>query len=95
MLNLTRKPSGILNESQFQGLGISQQRADHRALRRALGRRPSIKAVQNIGLKPATDQVEHAAVADALLEPCDQTLVRDRVEGSGNTLPISAIIRIM
>jgi hypothetical protein len=40
-------------------------------------------------------KLKDAAIADALLNPLHQPLMRDAVEGSGDTLPISAIIRIM
>ena len=51
-------------------------------LRRAHRRRPSVQTLQDVGCRPTAQQVEHAAIADPLLDPCHQTLVRDRVEHS-------------
>jgi hypothetical protein len=46
-------------------------------------------------LEPFLDQADDAPVADPMLQEADQPFLADLVEGSGDTLPISAIIRIM
>jgi hypothetical protein len=50
---------------------------------------------QNTRLQPLPDQADNARIADAVLDEPNQLFFADRIEGSGNTLPISAIIRIM
>ena len=62
---------------------VGQQRADHRALRRALRRRPPLQPFQDVGLQPAADQIENAAIADLLLDPRHQPIMRNRVEIGG------------
>ena len=62
---------------------VGQQRADHRALRRAPCRRPSLQPFQDVGLQPAADQIENPAIADLLLDPRHQPIMRDRVEIAG------------
>src|SRR5271165_2246321 len=62
---------------------VGQQRADHRALRRALCRRPPLQPFQDVGLQPAADQIENPAIADLLLDPRHQPIMRDRIEIGG------------
>jgi hypothetical protein len=50
---------------------------------------------QDARLQPFLDQADDAPVADPVLQETDQPLLTNRVKGSGNTLPISTIIRIM
>ena len=45
--------------------------------------------------EPFADQADDALVADAVFQEADQPIVVDTAEGSGDRLPISAIIRIM
>lgn len=49
-------------------------------LGRASRWRPSVETLQDIGLQPITDHAEHATVDDVLLDPSDQTIMRNRVE---------------
>ncbi len=44
------------------------------------GGRPSLHARDNVLVEPASDQAEHATIADPLLDPLHQPLVRDAVE---------------
>ena len=46
-------------------------------------------------LQPFLDQTDDALVADPMLQESDQPFLTDLIEGSGDTLPVSAIIRIM
>src|SRR5277367_51156 len=61
-------------------IGVGQQGADYGALRRALRRRPRLLTFEDVGLQPASDQIEHPAIADLRLDPRHQTIVGDRVE---------------
>jgi len=49
-------------------------------LRRAPCRRPSLQALQDVGLQPASDQIEHAAITDLGLDPRHQAIMRNRVK---------------
>ena len=64
-------------------IDVGQQRADHRTLRRPTHRRPSFHAPQDIGLQPAPDRIEKAAIADLRLDPRHQRIVWDRIEVTG------------
>ena len=61
-------------------IDVGQQRADDCPLGAARRRRPPVETLQDVGLQPAADQVEHATVDDVLLDPRHQTIVRNRVE---------------
>src|SRR6266511_5688312 len=61
-------------------INVGQQRADHRALRRAYVRRPPVQTLQDVGFQPTAEEVEHPAIADPLLDPRHQTIVRVRLE---------------
>ena len=61
-------------------IDVGEQRTDHRTLRRALHRRPSLQTLQDIGLQPASDQIEHAAIADLALDPRHERFMWNRVE---------------
>jgi hypothetical protein len=50
---------------------------------------------QDARFQPFLNQADNAPVADPMLQEPDQPILADLVEGSGDTLPISAIIRIM
>jgi hypothetical protein len=39
--------------------------------------------------------MDHAPISNPMLQETNQPLLTDRIEGSGDTLPISTIIRIM
>jgi hypothetical protein len=45
-------------------------------------------------LEPFQDQADDAPVADPMLQEADQPILADLIEGSGDTLPISAMSRI-
>src|SRR5271166_2541234 len=60
-----------------------RDRGDHRALRRAPCRRPRLQTLQDVGLQPAPDQIEHAAIADLRLDPRHQTIVRNGIDIAG------------
>src|SRR3979409_2400913 len=59
---------------------VGQQRADTGALRRSLGRFPSLQTLHHLLTEPAAQQTKDAPITDALLDPLHQPLVRDRAE---------------
>src|SRR5208283_4054340 len=61
-------------------IDVGQQGADYRALRRAPCRRPLLQPLQDVGLQPTSDQIEHPAVTDLGLDPRHQAVMRDRIE---------------
>jgi site-specific DNA recombinase len=78
----TEPPSD--GKSQMEGEGyLLRSGSDHCALRRAPCRRPPLQPLQDVGLQPAADQIENSAVADLLLDPRQQPIMRDRVEIGG------------
>jgi hypothetical protein len=59
-----------------------------------LGRLP--RAINDhSSLEKATDQLQNSSVADFLGDQINQSFLVNFVKGSGDRLPISAIIRIM
>jgi hypothetical protein len=82
---------------------VGQQRTDDTALWRAASapfasrQAPFSVSIPflNRHLQPQLDKPQHFAVDDAARHTTQQLRMRDRVEGSGDTLPISTIIRIM
>jgi hypothetical protein len=50
---------------------------------------------QHARLKPFLDQADDALVADPVFQEPNEPVLAYGIEGSGDTLPISAIIRIM
>jgi len=67
----------------------------HRALPRPSLTDRHNSVFQDARLQPFPDQADDASVADMMFQEPDQPFLADFVEGSGDTLPISAIIRIM
>jgi len=74
---------------------IGQERRDHRALSSPLFTYRDGPVFKDARPQPFLDQADDAPVADPVLQEADQPLLTDLVKGSGDTLPISTIIRIM
>jgi hypothetical protein len=45
-------------------------------------------------LEPFLDQVDHAPIANPMLQEANQPLLADRIEGSYYTLPTSTTLRV-
>jgi hypothetical protein len=76
-------------------VNVCQERADDRALRRPLLRCDHASIFEHACRQPFGNQPDDSAVANPMLDETDQPIPADLVEGSGDTLPISTIIRIM
>jgi hypothetical protein len=76
-------------------VNVCQERADDRALRRPLLRFDHASIFEHACRQPFGNQPDDSAVANPMLDETDQPIPADLVEGSGDTLPISTIIRIM
>jgi hypothetical protein len=74
---------------------IGKQRRDHRPLPCPPLTRRHDPILQDARPEPFQDQADDASVADPMLQEANQPSLTDFIEGSGDTLPISAIIRIM
>jgi len=74
---------------------VRQQRADDSALRRPLLRFDQLAFFENPCCQPLADQSYDPAIADTVLDKTDQPLLADRIEGSVDRLPISAMSRLM
>jgi hypothetical protein len=74
---------------------VGEQRRNHRTLSRPYLTHRDDPVFQDTRLQPFADKADNALVADAVLHESNQPILTDRIEGSGDTLPISVIIRIM
>jgi hypothetical protein len=74
---------------------IRQERADDRTLRRPFLRVDHVSIFEHACRQPLGNQPDDPTVANPMLDETDQPIPADLVEGSGDRLPISAIIRIM
>ena len=73
---------------------VGQEWRDHRALPRPPVTARHNPVFQDTRLEPFLDQTDDALIADPVLHEPDQPFLADRVEGSGDRLPISAMSRI-
>ena len=55
---------------------------------------PCLPFFHHPGFQPFANQADHAAVTDPMLNEADQPRVVDRIEGSGDRLPIPGIFPI-
>jgi hypothetical protein len=59
---------------------VRQERADHRALWRALRRRDLVACLKHASPEPSLDQADDALVADPMFDELDQPVMADRVK---------------
>jgi hypothetical protein len=72
---------------------VAEQRGDNPALGRARDRRADHAVLHHPGTKHRTEELEDMAVVNAFLDHLHQFVVRDRLEGVGDTLPTSGTFR--
>jgi hypothetical protein len=76
-------------------VNVRQERADDRTLWRPFLRLDHAPIFEHACRQPFGNQPDDSTVANPMLDEPDQPFPADLVEGSGDRLPISAIIRIM
>ena len=74
---------------------IGEERRDHRALTRSPVIHCYDPVFEDTRPQPFLDQVDDAPVADPMFQKADEPFLADLIKGSGDRLPISAIIRVM
>ena len=74
---------------------MGQEGRNHRPLTRSPVIYRDDPVLKDARLEPFADQADDALVADVVFQEADQPVVVDAAEGSGDTQPVSAIIRIM
>jgi len=91
-----RPPDGGVNTAPPGTEGyLLRSRSHHRPLPGPLVTDAHDPVLQDARLEPFLDQADDTPVADPVFHETDQPFLADFIEGSGDTLPVSAIIRIM